>query len=271
MMPFNFSFFVCTTIWPKIMILIDLFLLFAHDRLTKIYGLHSFISFIYTRPFDQNIWHSFIYSFFCKRPFDQNLGSSFIYSLFSGRPSDQKLGSSFIYFFSLHTTIRPNIGSTFIYFFFCARPFDQKIGSSLIYFIYLHTTIRLKCIALFHTLFLHARPFDQKLVSSLIYTFYLYTTIRPKLGFIFTLWFIFFLIVPIFCTLYSWQYCLYNLYFIFMAIWSLSRCFLLLVGYWKDPEGFRENGRIQRDLYSVRMKGFGDTCTTSRSQQGALA
>ena len=41
-----------------------------------------------TRPFEQNIWFSFIYFFFCVRPFDEDLESSLIY------------------FFDLHTTNR---------------------------------------------------------------------------------------------------------------------------------------------------------------------
>ena len=96
---FIYLFYLHTTIRPRIMVLIDLFLLFAHYHSTKIYSLHSFISVIYTQPFSQNMWSSFIYSFFCIRPFDQNIWSSFIYSFFGGRPFDQKLGFSFIHFF----------------------------------------------------------------------------------------------------------------------------------------------------------------------------
>ena len=105
---FIYLFYLHTTIRPRIMVLIDLFLLFAHYHSTKIYSLHSFISVIYTQPFSQNMWSSFIYSFFCIRPFDQNIWSSFIYSFFGGRPFDQKLGFSFIHFFLFlhdHSTI----------------------------------------------------------------------------------------------------------------------------------------------------------------------
>ena len=35
------------------------------------------------------------------------------------------------------------------------------------------------------------------------------------------------------------------------------------VGHWKDSEGFKEDGRIQRGLYSEGMKGFVETCTAS--------
>ena len=171
MVLFHLFFLLDTTILPRILVLIDLFLLFANNHSMKIYGLHSFIYFIYTRPFDQYIWFPFIYSFFCKRPFDQNTWSFFIYSFFCERPFDQ------------------NIWSSFIYSFFSGRSFDQKLGFSLIYFFYLHTTIRLKCIVLFHTFLLCVRSFDRKLESSLIYFFYLCTTIRPKLGFILTLYF----------------------------------------------------------------------------------
>ena len=58
-------FFLRTTIRPRIMVLIDLFLLFPINHSTKICGLHSFISFVYTRPFDQNIWPTFIFLLLC--------------------------------------------------------------------------------------------------------------------------------------------------------------------------------------------------------------
>ena len=76
-------FLLWTTIRPKIMFLMRLISWFAHDHSTKIYGPLSFIisfiynqsnkydcphwliSFIWTQPFGQNIWSSFIYSFFC--------------------------------------------------------------------------------------------------------------------------------------------------------------------------------------------------------------
>ena len=81
---------------------------FVHSHSTKNQDPHWLISFISTRPLDQNKMSSFIYSFFCKRPFEQNIRSSFIHSFFRGRPFDQKLGSLLIYFFS------------------CIRPFDQN-------------------------------------------------------------------------------------------------------------------------------------------------
>ena len=77
-----------TTIQTEFRVLTALFLSYAHDHLTKIYGplsfnlsfvhdhstkiwgsSHRFIQFMCTRPFDRNIWSSFIYSFFCARPF----------------------------------------------------------------------------------------------------------------------------------------------------------------------------------------------------------
>ena len=95
---FHLIFLFCTTIRPKIRVLIDLF-------------------FMCTRPFDKNIWSSFINSFFCARPFDQKLRSTLIYFFICTRPFDQKLGSSLIYFFYLHTTIRPNYRVLFHLFF----------------------------------------------------------------------------------------------------------------------------------------------------------
>ena len=120
---------IFTTIRPKIRVLIDLFLLCAHDHSTKIYGLLSFIfSFVYdhstkiralidlfllfVHDHSTKLYGplSFILSLFCARPFDQKLGSlSFILSFFGARPFDQKLGASLIYSFHLYTTIRPKI------------------------------------------------------------------------------------------------------------------------------------------------------------------
>ena len=93
-------------IWSKIYGLLSFILssfFFAwpfHQKLGS-----SLIFFFNTRPFDQNIWPSFIYFFFCKPPFDQNIWSSFISSFFSGRTFEKKLGSLFIYFIYLHTTV----------------------------------------------------------------------------------------------------------------------------------------------------------------------
>ena len=92
-MVFFHSFFILsTTIRPKSRIFIDLFILFAHNHLTKTCGHPSFIFFVCARLFDQ------------------------------------KLGSLLIYFFHLHTIIRP-IWSSFIYSSFCAQPFDQRLES----------------------------------------------------------------------------------------------------------------------------------------------
>ena len=46
------------------MVLIDLFLLFAHDHSTNIYGPLSFIFFFCARPSDQELWSSLIYFFY---------------------------------------------------------------------------------------------------------------------------------------------------------------------------------------------------------------
>ena len=119
---FYYLFFLfCTVIRPRIMLLIDLFLLFANDHSTKIYGPLSFISFIYIRQIRP--WSSFIYSFFIARPLDQELLSSLIYFFYLKRPFDQNICSSFI---SVIYT-RPfgqYIWFAFIYSFFCKRPFD---------------------------------------------------------------------------------------------------------------------------------------------------
>ena len=90
-MVFFYLFFLLnTTIRPKARVHTDLFLLFVHHHSTEIRGPHLFIFVMCTRPFDKNIWSSFINSFFCARPFDQ------------------KLRSTLIYFF-MYTTIRPKV------------------------------------------------------------------------------------------------------------------------------------------------------------------
>ena len=80
MVLFHLFFLLCTTIWAKIRVIIDLFRLFANDSLTKIFGALSFIfSFAHDDSTKNQGHHWFIY-FPCKRPFDQNIWSSFIYS-----------------------------------------------------------------------------------------------------------------------------------------------------------------------------------------------
>ena len=98
-----YFFYLCTTIQPKIRILIN---------------------------------------FFYAWSFDQDLGSSLVYCFFDERSSDQNLNSPLIYFFHLHTKIRQKYNIFFHLFFLSAQPFDQKLGSSLIYCFYLYTTYR---------------------------------------------------------------------------------------------------------------------------------
>ena len=116
---FYLFFLLYTTIWPKHRILIDLFVLFEQDHSTKICDPcsvnlcfahdHStnnlvprwFISFIFTRPFDQNIWSSFIYS-----------------SLYATFPSKLRiLISLFLLFVQDHSTKVRGHSYSLIYFF----------------------------------------------------------------------------------------------------------------------------------------------------------
>ena len=103
-------FFFCTTIRPSIRVLIDLFLLFAHNRLTKKYGPVSFIIFFLHDHLPKKSVHRLFITLICTRPFDQSIWSSFICSFFCALPFDQKLGSTLIYFFYLHTAIQPKLG-----------------------------------------------------------------------------------------------------------------------------------------------------------------
>ena len=100
-----------TTIGPEFRVPVDLFLLYAHDHLTKICNLLSFILF-----------------FFCARPFDQKLWSTLIYFFVHVQPFDQKLRSSLIYLFYLYTIIRPNIRVLIDFLFsIFTQPFEQII------------------------------------------------------------------------------------------------------------------------------------------------
>ena len=102
MVLFHLFFLLNTTIRPKIKVHTDLFLLFVHHHSTKIHGHQWFIFFMCTRPFDKNMWSSFINSFFCARPFNQKIRSTLIFFFIFTQPFDQKLGSTLIYFLFAH-------------------------------------------------------------------------------------------------------------------------------------------------------------------------
>ena len=136
-----------------------------------------------TRPFDKNIWSSFINSFFCARPFEQKLRCTLISFFICTRPFDEKLGSSLIHLFYLYTAIRPKI----------------RVLIDLIF--YLHTTIGPNYRVFFHLFFLQCTTVRPK-IRFFINFFFICTS--PKLRVTLTLKFILFLIVPIFCL----QYCL---------------------------------------------------------------
>ena len=99
---------VCTTIWPKFRVPTDLFLLFAHDHLTKKYRPLSFIL-------------SFVYDNSTKIRFFIDL-----FLLFCAQPFDQTLGSSLIYLFYLYTTIRPKIRVPISLIFFFVHDHSTK-------------------------------------------------------------------------------------------------------------------------------------------------
>ena len=122
--PFIYS-LLQTTIRPKNMVLFNLFLLFTHDNLTKIYGLLSFIvSFVQDHSNDHDHDdltknygpHWFIF-FICKRPFDRNIWSSFIYLFYLHTTVRQIFMVFFHLFFLLQTTIQPNYMVFFHLFF----------------------------------------------------------------------------------------------------------------------------------------------------------
>ena len=119
------------------------------------YGPHWFNSFICTRPFDQNIWYSFIYIFF------------------SGQPFHQILGSLLIYFFYLHTTIRPKCMVLFHLFFL------------------LHATIWPKLMVLNDLFLLFAHDRSTKMYGPLSHILPLCTSIRSKIKVLINLFILF--------------------------------------------------------------------------------
>ena len=89
-----------------------------------------------TRPFDRNIWFSFIYPFFCSQPFGQNLGSSLIYFFYFHTAIRQKYMVPFHFFFLLCTTIRPKIRFLINLLFLFEHDHSTKLGVALsLYFI----------------------------------------------------------------------------------------------------------------------------------------
>ena len=149
-----------------------------------------------TRPFDGNMWCSFIYSFICARPLDQDLGSWLISLIFIRSFYRPKIRVH-TWFISFICT-RPfseNIWSSFIYCFFCVKPFDQNLRSSLIYF------------------FIWTWPFDQSwgYSCSLIYSFLDCANISLAMLPLSTA-FVRYIHTLIFCTLYWWMCCIDALY-----------------------------------------------------------
>ena len=98
-----------------------------------------------------------------------------------------------------------NIWFSFIYPFFCSQPFGQNLGSSLIYFFYFHTTIRQKYMVPFHFFFLLCTTIRPKIRFLINLLFLFEHDHSTKLGVALCLYFILFLIAPIFGMLYSWQ------------------------------------------------------------------
>ena len=136
MILFNLISLLCTTIRTKIRVLIDLFLLCAHDHLTKMYRPLSFtLSFVYDHSTKMRVLLDLFILFVHDHSTKLYGPLSFILSLFCARPFDQKLGSSLINLFHLYATIRPKIRVPInLIFFASTRLVDQKLGSSLIYF-----------------------------------------------------------------------------------------------------------------------------------------
>ena len=128
MVLYHLFFHLCTISRPTARVLTDLFLLFVHEHSTKIFGSLSFnLSIVHDHSTKNEGPHWFI-SFMSTRPFDQIIWSSFIYSFFYAWLFDLELGSSLIYSFSCTRLFYKNIWSSFIYSLFFTRLFDQKLG-----------------------------------------------------------------------------------------------------------------------------------------------
>ena len=106
---------ICTTLRPEFRIPTDLFLLFAHDHLTKIYGPLLFIP------------------LFCTRPFDQKLGSSLIYVFYVHTTIRSKYVVFLYLLFLLWTTIRPRLRVLTYLFFLFVHNHSTKIYVPLLF------------------------------------------------------------------------------------------------------------------------------------------
>ena len=141
---------ICTTIRPEFRVPTDLFLLFAHDHSTKIYG-----------PLSFNL--SFVHDNSTKTQLARVLTGLFFY---------------------LHTTIRQKMYRPLSFILSFVYDHSTKIRVLIdlfLLFVHDHSTKLYGPLSFILSL-LCVRPFDQKLGSSLVYLFYLYTTIRPKIG-----------------------------------------------------------------------------------------
>ena len=122
---------ICTTIQPEFRVPTDSFLLYAHDRLRKIYGSLSFnLSFV-----QDHLMENVHTEFFLLFAYDH---LTKVYAPLS-----------FILSFEHHHSTK--IYGLLSFVFFCALPFDQKLRSTLIcfficfcIFLYMYTTIRSK-------------------------------------------------------------------------------------------------------------------------------
>ena len=134
---------LCTTIRPKIRVYMDLFALFAHKHLIKMYAPVLFFLFLYRTTIQPNIrilidlmvlFHLlFILCTAIRSKYMVLFHFLFVFCTTS-RPKLRVLNDLFLLFAYDHSTKIYGLLS-FIYYFFCARPFDQKLGSLLIYYV----------------------------------------------------------------------------------------------------------------------------------------
>ena len=154
MVLFHLFFLLHPIIWPRIMVIIDLFIdlfiLFAHDHLTNIYGPLSFaLSFEKDHSTKYMVFYHLFFlqwttippkirvliDLFLLSTHDHSTKYMFLFHLFflwhmTTWPKHMVL---FYLSFLLQTTIRPKIKVLINLFHLCTRPFDQNQGSLLLF------------------------------------------------------------------------------------------------------------------------------------------
>ena len=191
------------------MVVIDLFLLFAHDHSTNIFGPLSFIiSFVHDHSTKIYLGPYWFVSFICTRLFDQKLRFSLIYFFYLHTTIRPKYMVLFHLFFLLCTTIQPNIRVIIDLFLLFAHDHSTKMYGPLPYILSLCTIIRPKIRVLINLFLLFVHDHSTK-ISGHSYSLIYFSLSGANISYT-----VFMAVL----TLYSCQYCPYISYAIFMAM-----------------------------------------------------